>query len=164
MIQIIRQFCQNTGCQPKDLVVEWTLERGACLIGTNSEGVKTSLAILARPDHIAQAVWLCANGQEHLYSQIQEQSSEIYGQVREWLSDHASASEDVWDEPQQSHLPETALTGEPTREDWRNFKTVAQIIHAFPMHPSADDLIDLYERNKKIKSSHLKALLEKRSR
>lgn len=162
MIQIIRQFCQNTGCHPKDLTVEWTLERGACLVGTNPQGVRTSLAILARPDHIAQAVWLCANGQEHLYPQVQEQSSEAYGQVKEWLTDQASAAEDFWDETQQGASFD--MPNEPVKIDWRRFKTVPQIIHAFPANPSSDDLIDLYERNKKLKSPDLKALLAKRSR
>ena len=43
MIQIVRQLCQKAGCEPKDLVMEWTPARGACLIGTNAQGEKTYL-------------------------------------------------------------------------------------------------------------------------
>src|SRR5271154_4429639 len=85
MIQIIRQVCQNAGCHPKDLVVEWTPARGARVIGTNAQGVKTYMNVPARLDHIAQAIWLCANGQEHLYARMQQQQAEIDAKAKEWL-------------------------------------------------------------------------------
>jgi hypothetical protein len=162
MIQIIHQFCQNAGCQPKDLIVEWTPARGACLIGINAKGVKTCLAVLASPDQIAKAIWLCANGQEHLYSQLQQQQSENYGQTDEKFAEYAALSECEWEELLQDRFLENAA--EHIEKDWREFRTVSQMINAFPTHPSADDLIDLYERNKQLDSPELKALLKKRSR
>jgi hypothetical protein len=162
MIQIIRQLCQKAGCEPKDLVVEWTPARGACLIGTNAHGEKTYLNVLARLDHIAQAIWLCANGQEHLYPQIQEQQTALDARVKEWLDEAADKCEPQWEIPPQA--PRTDTTTESVQKDWRQLGTVSEIMRAFPRHPSTDDIIDLYQRNKNFNSSDLKALLEKHSR
>jgi hypothetical protein len=162
MIQIIRQFCRSAGCQPQDIVVEWTPSRGACLIGTSSEGLKTSLNVLARLDHIAQAIWLCANGQDHLYPRIQQQQAAIDEQVKKWVAENTDETESE----SEDQLPEYLLEkpADPARPDWRRLKTVSDIMKAFPRHPSADDIIDLYQRNKDFNSSDLKALLEKHSR
>jgi hypothetical protein len=162
MIQIIRELCQKAGCQPKDLVVEWTAARGACLIGTNAQGEKTYLNVLARLDHIAQAIWLCANGQENLYPQIQEQQAALDAQVKEWLTENSDKCDPQWGCPEEEFPLENAEG--PKESDWRQLNTVGEIMRAFPRHPSPDDIIDLYQRNKNFKSSDLKALLEKHSR
>ena len=162
MIQIIRQLCQKAGCEPKDLVVEWTPARGACLIGTNAQGEKTYLNVFARLDHIAQAIWLCANGQEHLYPRIQKQQTALDARVKEWLDEASDKCQRESENPPCEQRTDTAADGD--EKDWRKLVTVSEIMRAFPRHPSADDIIDLYQRNKHFNSSDLKALLEKHSR
>ena len=162
MIQIIRQVCQKAGCQPKDLMVEWTPGNGVRLIGANSQGEKICLNILCRLEHLAHAVYLCANGQEHLYPRIQQEQASIDASFKEWLAaKDKKARKTIEDHPQR---PANASATESLEKDWRQFKTVPEIMRAFPIHPSADDVIDLYQTNKKFNSTHLKTLLEKHSR
>ena len=118
--------------------------------------------IQARLDQIAQAIWLCANGQEHMYSRMQRQQAAINAKVKEWLARNADQfSQGFEDQPQRQHTNDTK---DNVREDWRQLNTVPEIVRAFPRHPSTDDIIDLYQRNKNLNSSDLKALLEKHSR
>lgn len=155
MIQIIRQLCQRAGCDAKDLAVEWTPTRGVRLIATNAEGKKTYLNVLARPDHIAQAIYLCANGQEHLYPRIQQQQEAIDSQLREWLSKDSESPGIEWCK-QEAAVPAVM--------DWRECNTAAEMVLAFPKRPSADDIIDLYQRNKVLRSADIEALLRRLSR
>jgi hypothetical protein len=164
MIQIIRKLCKNAGCQPKDLVVEWTPTQGVRVIGTNSQGVKTAINVLARLDHVAQAVWLCVNGQEHLYPQIQQQQAAIDIRVKEWMVQNAAQFEEKQGNQTKKRFTIPKENVENVEQDWHELDTVEEIMRAFPRHPSADDIIDLYQRNKNLKSSDLKALLEKHSR
>jgi hypothetical protein len=117
---------------------------------------------LARLDLLAQAIWLCANGQEHLYSRMQQQQAAIDAKVKEWLAEEADQLKQGLGDPQQGDPAES--TTESIQEDWRRLNTVPEILRAFPRHPSTDDMIDLYQRNKNLNSSDLKALLEKHSR
>jgi hypothetical protein len=162
MIQIIRQVCKQAGCQPKDLIVEWTPAQGCRVIGTNPQGVKTYLNVLARLDHIARAIWLCAKGQEHLYPELQRQQAAIDAKVQKWLAENADPFKQDFGAQQQGH-PTENIRGS-TEEDWRQLTTVPAIVQAFPRHPSTDDIIDLYQRNKDLNSSDLRILLEKHSR
>jgi len=162
MIQIIRQVCQRAGCQPRDLVVEWTPSGGVRVIGTNPQGVKTYLNVLCRLDDIAHAIWLCANGQEHLYPEIQRERAAIEAKVNEWLTGNADQFKQDWRDQQTEHLAEN--TPGKIQKDWRQLNTAAEILPAFPNHPSPDDIIDLYQRNKNLKSPQLEALLKKHSR
>jgi hypothetical protein len=155
MIQIIHQLCQDAECQPQDLAVEWTPAGGARLVATNPKGAKRYLNVMARLDHIAQAICLCANGQEHLYPRIQQQQAVIDAHVKEWTAENTDESDGGGEDSEHT---------KNNRKDWRKLNTVAGIMRAFPRHPSADDIIDLYQRNKNLKSPDLKSLLEKRSR
>jgi hypothetical protein len=120
------------------------------------------MSVLARLDRIAQAIWLCANGQEDLYPQIQQQQTEIDAKIREWLADNSGPFRQGFGEQQQANPANSARAG--VLEDWRQSNSVAEIMRAFPTHPSTDDIIDLYQRNKSLKSSHLKSLVERHSR
>ena len=162
MIHIIRQLCQDAGCQAKDLVVEWNPAKGSRVIGTNTRGERTYVNIFARLDHIAQAIWLCASGQEYLYPQMQKQQAAIDAKVKEWLAENGDQFGHSFGDQQQRHCGEN--TKACVQEDWRKLKTVREIVRAFPTHPSTDDIIDLYQRNKTLKSADLKALLKKHSR
>ena len=162
MIHIIHQICQNAGCQAKDLVIEWNPARGARIIGTNSRGERTYLNIQARLDHIAQAIWLCASGQEDLYPQMRRQQEAVDAKVKEWLADNNDQFKQDFADQREEHPVKTAKR--TVQDDWRRFKTATDIVRAFPQHPSTDDIIDLYQRNKKLNSAALKALMEKHSR
>ncbi|HEX4120041.1 MAG TPA: hypothetical protein VH619_05375 [Verrucomicrobiae bacterium] len=164
MIKIIRQVCKKAGCQPKDLIVEWTPAKGARLIGTSPNGAKTYLNVLARLDHIAQAIYLCANNQEHLYPRIQQQQAEMDARLKECMAENVSAEKidegvDDW----QECLPESEVKIAIER-DWHQLKTARAILRAFPKRPTSDDLIDLYQRNKALNSQELKALLSRHCR
>ena len=162
MIELIRQLCRKAGCQPKDLVVEWTPGGGSRVVATNSQGVRSYLHVLARLDHIAQAVWLCANGQEHLYSEVRQKQAAIDAKVKEWLAANVCHLQQGVEDQPQGHPAQDTRGG--IRKDWRQLDSVPEIMRAFPMRPSSDDIIDLYQRNKHLKSSVLKALLERHSR
>jgi hypothetical protein len=162
MIKIIRQICQKAGCQPKDLVVEWTPSNGARLVGTNSRGERIYLNVVCRLEHIAHAIYLCANGQEHLYPQVQKQQEAIEAKLKEWLAENVEKKEQSPEEQTTCH--EVPNTRENLARDWRHFNTVPEIMRAFPIHPTADDMIDLYQRNKKLNSVRLRDFLEKHSR
>jgi hypothetical protein len=157
MIQMIRLICRNAGCEPKDLIVEWSPTTGARVIVTNRQGVKSSVKVPVRLDQIAQAIWLCANGHEQLYPHIQQQQMAIDSSTKEWR-----AFGQAFEDPDKGHS--TVNAEGAVNNDWRQSTTVLGILRAFPRRPSSDDIIDLYQRNKALKSSQLKALLEKYSR
>jgi hypothetical protein len=157
MIQMIRLICRNAGCQPKDLIVEWSPTTGARVIVTNRQGVKSSVKVPVRLDQIAQAIWLCANGQEELYPHLQQQQMAFDSATKEWR-----AFGQAFEDPDKGHS--TINIEGAVNRDWRQSTTVLGIMRAFPKRPSSDDIIDLYQRNKVLKSSRLKALLEKHSR
>lgn len=97
-----------------------------------------------------------------MYSRMQRQQAAINAKVKEWLARNADQfSQGFEDQPQRQHTNDTK---DNVREDWRQLNTVPEIVRAFPRHPSTDDIIDLYQRNKNLNSSDLKALLEKHSR
>lgn len=162
MIKIIRQVCKKAGCEPKDLVVEWTPTKGARLVGTSPDGAKTYLNVLARLDHIAQAIYLCVNGQEHLYPKYQQQQAEAEARLKERNGQNTSKTEQSFEEWQEGLSEEEAK--EPAQRNWRLLKTARAILRAFPKRPSSDDIIDLYQRNKTLNSPELTALLEKSTR
>jgi hypothetical protein len=157
MIQMIRLICRNAGCEAKDLVVEWSATAGARIIVTNRQGVKSTVKVPVRLDQIAQAIWLCANGQEELYPHAQQQQMAIDSATNAWR-----AFGQAFEDPATAHS--TANVEGAVKYDWRQSTTVLGILRAFPRRPSADDIIDLYQRNKVLKSSRLKALLDKHSR
>jgi hypothetical protein len=165
MIKIIRQVCKKAGCEPKDLIVEWTPAKGARLVGISADGTKTYLNVLARLDHIAQAIYLCANGQEHLYPKLQQQQAEVEAKLKELktcMAENNEIAQQSLEEWQESLAQEEAAVSAP--RNWRNLKTPKAILRAFPKRPTTDDLIDLYQRNKSLNSSELTALLVNRSR
>jgi hypothetical protein len=165
MIKIIRQVCKKAGCEPKDLIVEWTPAKGARLVAICPDGTKTSLNVLARLDHIAQAIYLCANGQEHLYPKLRQQQAEVDAKLKELkacTAENNETAQQSFEEWQENLAQEEAATSAP--RNWRNLKTPKAILRAFPKRPTTDDLIDLYQRNKSLNSSELNALLLNRSR
>jgi hypothetical protein len=162
MIKIIRQVCKKAGCEPKDLIIEWTPTKGARLVGTSPDGAKTYLNVLARLDHIAQAIYLCVNGQEHLYPKYQQQQAEAEARLKERKVQNTAKTEHSFEDWQEG-LTEEAVT-EPIEKNWRQLKTARAILRAFPKRPSSDDIIDLYQRNKTLNSPELTALLEKSTR
>lgn len=132
------------------------------MIGVNAQGVTTFLNISARLDYITRAICLCADGQEHLYAQMQQRQALINAKVKEWLAENADNCGQTLGDQQQERPTET--TPGRLQKDWRQLKTALAIARAFPIHPSTDDMIDLYQRNKSLGSPDLKALLEKYSR
>ncbi|HZM02876.1 MAG TPA: hypothetical protein VFC44_07615 [Candidatus Saccharimonadales bacterium] len=163
MIQIIRQVCQKAGCQPKDLVLEWSPKNGTRLIGANPQSVKIYVNVLCPLEHIAHAIYLCVNGQEDLYPQFQQQQAAIAAKPKEKRAGKDAKMKDTLEARPQGGAA-ASNPGESVEKDWRQLTTVPEIVRSFPIHPSADDVIDLYQRNKKINSAHLQALLEKHSR
>jgi hypothetical protein len=161
MIQMIRLICRNAGCEPKDLIVEWSPTTGARVVVTNRQGVRSFVKVPVRLDQIAQAIWLCANGQEELYPQAQQQQMAIDSTTKEWRAFGQAFEDPAKDTAKGSSA--IHIEG-AVKQDWRQSATVLGILRAFPRRPSSDDLIDLYQRNKALKSSRLKALLEKHSR
>jgi hypothetical protein len=156
MIQIIHQFCQTARCKPADIVLEWDTKTGARLTARSPQGGKTSLNVLCGLNHIAQALLLIANGEEKRYPQVLEQQKQLDAKIREW-----QAGAGYTTEFDASHSPSD---DDFATKDWRCAENPAEVLQCFPARPKPDEIIDLYQLNKRFASPELANLLRKHSR
>jgi hypothetical protein len=156
MIQIINQFCQTARCKPADIVLEWDTKTGTPLTAHGPHGAKTSLNVLCSLNHIAQVLLLFATGGEKRYPQMLEQQKRLDAKIREW-----QAEEGYTTESDASHSPSD---DDFAAKDWRRAKNPAEVLQCFPARPKPDEIIDLYQLNKRFASPDLANLLRKHSR
>ena len=158
VIQIIHQFCQSTGCPAADIVLEWDVQTGARLTATGPSGKRHSLNVLCGLNHMAQALLLVVNGEEERYPQMLQEQNRLEAKIRSWQAEEGGreANDGTGDE-----LP---TEEEAAVKDWRGAKNPDEILKSFPLRPKADELIDLYQLNKKFASPELVKLLNKHSR
>ena len=64
------------------------------------------------------------------------------------------------DAPQDSLIDLADQVYTETALNWREMKTAALVLSYFPKHPVGDDLLDLYELNKKLKSAEIEKVLQ----
>jgi hypothetical protein len=155
MIKIIHQFCQTARCKPADIVLEWDTKTGARLTAHDPHGAKTSLNVLCGLNHIAQALLLIEAGEEKRYPQMLEQQKQLDAKILEW-----QAEEGCTTECDDSHPPSD---DDFATKDWRRAKNPEEVLQGFPARPKPDELIDLWQLNKKFASPDLSSLLKKHS-
>jgi hypothetical protein len=157
MIQIIHQFCKSARCKPADIVLEWDVRTGARLTAQGPDGKKAALNVLCGLDHIAKALLLVKNGEEKRYPQLLEQQKHLDAKIREWQAEERYA-------PEADDADVYSPAVEVAAKDWRTAKNPEEVLERFPVRPSADELIDLYQLNKTFASPALTNLLKQHSR
>jgi hypothetical protein len=157
MIEIIRQFCKSARCTPADIVLEWDAKTGARLTAKGPDGSKKTLNVLCGLNHMAQALLLAINGEEKHYPRLLEQQNQLDARIRGWKAEEDDTVEygatDYWPSNE-----------EVDPKDWRLAKNPAEVLKCFPLHPKPDELIDLWQLNKKFMCPDLANLLRKHSR
>ncbi len=160
MIDSIKQFCRITGCHPKDIAVQWSLQSWPILLARDNKGKVKGMPVPGRIDRVMQAIYLCATGQEDLYPRLLEQQAALEAKLHAWVEGDEGYLPQPDFSPKETRPPESK---EKPKKDWHKLKKASEIMKAFPLHPTADDIIDLYQMNKVLKSDKLAGLLRMRS-
>jgi hypothetical protein len=155
MLQVIHQFCKSARCKPADIVLEWNPKTGARLTATGPAGAKIVLNVLCNLNHMAQSLLLATAGEEKQYPQMLAQQKQIDAKLREWQAGGSN--------PTESDGSASPARDEVAK-DWRRAKTPAEVVQGFPARPKPDELIDLWQLNKKFASPELANLLMRHSR
>jgi hypothetical protein len=158
MMQIIHQFCNSARCQPADIVLEWDSKTGARLTAKDPDGTKNTLNVLCSLNHMAQALLLATAGEEKRYPQLLEQQKQLDAKIRQWQARGGDTTES------DANAFDSTSHDEVSTKDWRGAKTPAEVLQWFPARPKPDELIDLWQLNKKFASPQLANLLKKHSR
>jgi alpha-galactosidase/6-phospho-beta-glucosidase family protein len=158
MMQIIHQFCKSARCQPADIVIEWDTTTGARLTAKSPDGAKCTLNVLCGLNHMAQALLLAINGEEKRYPQMLEQQKQLDAKIRQWKAGADDTSES------ESSAFYSTTDDEVSTTDWRSAKNPAEVLQWFPARPKPDELIDLWQLNKKFASPQLANLLKRHTR
>ena len=138
-------------------MLEWDSKTGARLTAKGPDGSKSALNVLCGLNHMAQALLLAISGEEKRYPQLLEQQNQIDASIRRWKAGESDTAEGGASEYSPSN-------DEVEPKDWRLAKNPTEVLRCFPLHPKPDELIDLWQLNKKFMCPDLANLLRKHCR
>jgi hypothetical protein len=158
IIEIIHKFCNDTETHPKDLVIQWNLQRPPIIFAQDRNGQIVYMQLFERTDRVVEAIHFCAIGHEDKFDKFLEAQEAVFAKYRELAGETAEGIA-----PAQAPKPGKEEPPAAVKPDWHQLSQVGQIMAAFPLHPTADDIIDLYQKNKTLRSKKLDLLLRKHS-
>jgi len=157
-IEIIHKFCNDTETHPKDLVIQWNMQRHPIVFAHGRNGQVVYMQIFERIDRVVEAIQLCATRHEDKFDKFLAAQEAVFDKYRERAGETAEGLA-----PPQALKPGKEQPPAEVTPDWHQMSHVGKIMAAFPLHPAADDIIDLYQKNKTLRSKRLDQLLRKHS-
>jgi hypothetical protein len=152
IFRLLETICQRYNCGAENFVLQWGPLHGCLLVVVvNSQRIGAVKIQTRRPGNIPDLDKLA----EGIRTMVTQQSNQKGDQIAPGMKSEANQTET---RPSRRAAKGTIV------ENWRQLSDPDAIAQAFPQHPSNDDIIDLYQRNKEIQSDKLAVLLKERAR
>ena len=141
LLERIKHFCKTNNCLPSQLVLQWSVRGGCNLVVHLPTGSRVLPLVTHSLDMVAKALFMLA---------LQEPE-----QPQATPPDQGMPHYDFG-------KPKPASPPEPPKS-WREAGTPQEVLGLFPKTPTADELIDLFELNKKFQDQAITKLLSQHS-
>jgi hypothetical protein len=113
--------------------------------------------------NLHQGAVLYTYARRHQVIRIQFAADAIRLEHADGLIERFLKFEDLEKEVTKLEKPKAKRTRKPKKVDWHKIQDVEGILQHFPKNPTADELLDLFERNRVIRSNKLENYIRKLS-
>jgi hypothetical protein len=83
LIEIIHKFCNDTETHPKDLVIQWNMQRHPIVFAQGRNGQVVYMQIFERIDRVVEAIQLCATRHEDKFDKFLAAQEAVFDKYRE---------------------------------------------------------------------------------